>query len=78
MEVEFDQGELLHNEVSCKFRRETISEQLHGSVVGQRTNLLLVGTVRGRSLEQAYHGSVAAPVVTKLIETIFQFIRTIH
>lgn len=28
MEVEFRAGELLHNEVSCKFRRETISEQL--------------------------------------------------
>jgi L-histidine N-alpha-methyltransferase len=31
MEVEFHEGELLHNEVSCKFRRETIAEQLEAA-----------------------------------------------
>ena len=31
MQVEFAQGELLHNEVSCKFRRETIAAQLEAA-----------------------------------------------
>ena len=31
MRVEFEAGELLHNEVSCKFRRETIATQLEAA-----------------------------------------------